>query len=110
MRPTDVWPNADLLTSYFKTILDEGVPKYVQDLYKQCWLHLNTVLPRSLWVMTINALLPKENHVVFLTQENIAVDPLQVLRCDQRIFRYDEFLNATVLSLLAHFFKMRHLF
>lgn len=89
MRPTDVWPHADLITGYFKTILDEGVPKYVQDLYKQCWLHLNTVLPRSLWVMTINALLPKENHVVFLTQENIAVDPLQVLRCDQRIFRYN---------------------
>ncbi|KAL0266334.1 UNVERIFIED_CONTAM: hypothetical protein PYX00_008909 [Menopon gallinae] len=87
MNPTDVWPHADLITGYFKKILNEGVPKYVQDLYKQCWLQLNTVLPRSLWVMTINALLPKENHSISLTQENIAIDPLQVLRCDQRIFR-----------------------
>ncbi|KAK6641527.1 hypothetical protein RUM44_013239 [Polyplax serrata] len=87
MRPTDVWPHADLFTGYFRTILDENVPKYVQDLYKQCWLRLNTVLPRSLWVMTINALLPVENRAISLTQENIAIDPLQVLRCDQRIFR-----------------------
>lgn len=37
--------------------------------------------------MTINSLLPKIVPVDNLTQENIAVDPLQALRVDQRVFR-----------------------
>lgn len=60
------------------------------ELYKQVWLRLNTVLPRCLWVMSINALLHESAAVknVFLTQENIVLDPLQVLRCDSRVFRF----------------------
>jgi hypothetical protein len=40
--------------------------------------------------MSINALLYESAAVknVFLTQENIVLDPLQVLRCDTRVFRY----------------------
>jgi hypothetical protein len=61
----------------------------IAELYKQVWLRLNTVLPRCLWVMSINALLYESSAVknVFLTQENIVLDPLQVLRCDTRVFR-----------------------
>ena len=62
---------------------------YIAELYKQVWLRLNTVLPRCLWVISINALLYESTAVknVFLTQENIVLDPLQVLRCDHQVFR-----------------------
>jgi hypothetical protein len=61
----------------------------IAELYKQVWLRLNTVLPRCLWVISINALLYESTAVknVFLTQENIVLDPLQVLRCDHQVFR-----------------------
>lgn len=61
----------------------------VTELYQQVWLRLNTVLPRCLWVLSINALFIENSSVatVFLTQENIVLDPLQVLRCDKRVFR-----------------------
>lgn len=53
------------------------------------WLRLNTVLPRCLWVMTINALRHEKTVLpdLVLTQENVVLDPLQVLRCDDRVFR-----------------------
>lgn len=62
---------------------------FVTELYKQVWLRLNSVLPRCLWVMTINALLPDCSVLPTpaLTQENVVLDPLQVLRCDPRVFR-----------------------
>ena len=66
------------------------------ELYKQVWLRLNTVLPRCLWVLSINALLIENSLVknVFLTQENIVLDPLQVLRCDTRVFRCAPILSV----------------
>lgn len=89
MKPTDVWPHAETIVHYFKDVLDPRVPRYIQELYKQVWLRLNTVLPRCLWVLSINVLLIENLTVrnVFLTQENIVLDPLQVLRCDTRVFR-----------------------
>lgn len=79
------------------------------ELYKQVWLRLNTVLPRCLWVMSINALLYESAAVknVFLTQENIVLDPLQVLRCDTRVFRLVCFSvlkeDISVMSLLVEY-------
>lgn len=66
------------------------------ELYKQVWLRLNTVLPRCLWVLSINALLIENSIVknVFLTQDNIVLDPLQVLRCDTRVFRCAPILSV----------------
>ena len=30
MKPSDVWPHAEIIIHYFKTILDEKVPRYIQ--------------------------------------------------------------------------------
>lgn len=68
----------------------------------QVWLKLNTVLPRSLWVMTINSLLPKDSPGESLTQENIAVDPLQALRVDLRVFR-----SAPALTIILRVLQVR---
>ncbi|XP_051176498.1 integrator complex subunit 2 [Leptopilina boulardi] len=103
MKPSDIWPHASIIIHYFKAILDEKVPRYIQELYKQVWLRLNTVLPRCLWVLSINALLIENSTVknVFLTQENIVLDPLQVLRCDTRVFRCAPVLSVILRILQA---------
>lgn len=58
------------------------------ELYKKVWLRLNTVLPRSLWALTIKAL-QHNNGVSALKEENLMQDPLQVLQCDARVYRYE---------------------
>lgn len=101
MSATDIWPMAELLIQYFKKILGDTVPRLVQELYKHVWIRLNTVLPRRLWIMSINALMPDDGllKMHILTQENILFDPLQVLRCDARVFRCPDAL-AIVLRIL----------
>lgn len=58
------------------------------ELYKKVWLRLNTVLPRSLWALTIKAL-QHNNGASALKEENLMQDPLQVLQCDDRVYRYE---------------------
>lgn len=87
--PTDLWPLAGTMIRYFKKILGSTVPRLIQELYKNVWIRLNTVFPRRLWVLSINALMPEDavTKNFNLTQETILIDPLQVLRCDERVFR-----------------------
>ncbi|KAG4078401.1 hypothetical protein HA402_013112 [Bradysia odoriphaga] len=100
MPPTDIWPHVELFVHYFKKILDPQVPRLIQELYKNIWIRFNTVLPRRLWVLTINALMPDEMYKTqLLTQESILFDPLQVVRCDARVFRCPDAL-AIVLRIL----------
>ncbi|XP_065348330.1 integrator complex subunit 2 [Cloeon dipterum] len=105
MPPTEAWSHAEMITSQFKAILGYDVPRQVQELYQRVWLRLNTVLPRSLWVMTVNALLlPEPGHdtlMVPLTQEDVVLDPLQVLRCDERVFRCAPALSVVLRVLQA---------
>jgi len=82
---------------HIKEILIRNLQVFlISELYKQVWLRLNTVLPRCLWVLSINALLIENSIVknVFLTQDNIVLDPLQVLRCDTRVFRCAPILSV----------------
>ena len=63
------------------------------ELYRQVWLRLNSIFPRQLWVMTVNAIrlelsLSEECPPPTLTQDHLIFDPLHVLRCDLRVFRY----------------------
>lgn len=99
--PSDLWPLADTFTKYIRNILSGSVPRLIQDLYKQVWIRLNTVLPRKLWTMTINALMP-DDYVwkAHGSPRDLALfDPLLVLRCDERVFRCPDVL-AIVLRIL----------
>lgn len=98
--PSDIWPLAEVFIQYFRRILKDTVPRLIQDLYKQVWIRLNTVLPRRLWNMTIGALMPDDNlfKAKMLPQEP-TFDPLLVLRCDERVFRCPDAL-AIVLRIL----------
>ncbi|XP_026737728.1 integrator complex subunit 2 [Trichoplusia ni] len=102
-NPTDIWPFAETFVKYFKSVLGDQVPRHIQELYHEVWLRLNTVLPRCLWIMTINALLDINGGVknVTITQENVLVDPLQVLRCDIRVFRCGPILKIILRILEA---------
>lgn len=98
--PSDIWPLADTFIQYFRHILGSTVPRVIQELYKQVWIQLNTVLPRRLWSLSINALMPDDNVLkVHLMQEHSLYDPLQILRCDERVFRCPDAL-AIVLRIL----------
>ncbi|XP_052866771.1 integrator complex subunit 2 [Anopheles cruzii] len=101
--PTDLWPVAPTFIRYFKHTLSYTVPLLLQELYRQVWMHLNTIFPRRLWVMSINALMPEDNVTknFTLTQENILLDPLQVLRCDERVFRSASALTIVLRILQA---------
>lgn len=98
-NPTDIWPFAETFVHYFKSVLSDKVPRHIQQLYREVWLRLNTVLPRCLWVMTINALLVI--NMTTITQENVLVDPLQILRCDCRVFRCGPILKIALRILEA---------
>lgn len=101
--PIELWSLSRIFIRYFKKILEPSVPRLIQELYKQIWTKLNSVLPRQLWVMTINALMPDDTitkHVI-LRQENIMIEPLQILRCDERIFRCPDALSIILKILQA---------
>lgn len=99
--PSDIWPLAETFIQYFRRILKDTVPRLIQDLYKQVWIRLNTVLPRRLWSMTIHALMPEDNviKVNMVPMQEVTFDPLLVLRCDERVFRCPDAL-AIVLRIL----------
>lgn len=98
---SDIWPLAETFIQYFRRILKNTVPRLIQDLYKQVWIRLNTVLPRRLWSMTINALMKKDDVIKANTipLPEVTFDPLLVLRCDERVFRCPDAL-AIVLRIL----------
>ena len=71
---------------------------------------MNTVFPRKLWTITVNHL----NHIVGtngyaltmrtrkkITQDDLTMDPLQVLRCDPRVFSCAPILDIVLYMLRA---------
>lgn len=73
------------------------------------WWKFNTVFPRKLWVMTVNALKRPQNvrlaldvRPVEYSWDELVTDPLIVLRCDSRVFRCVDTLNI-VLHILSAF-------
>ena len=74
-----------------------NVPRHTQELYKQVWSRLNTVYPRQLWLMTVNSL----TQSPAITAEELALDPLSVLRCDSRVFRAGPILQLMLYMLKA---------
>lgn len=101
--PTELWPLAKTFIRHFKVILDSSVPRLIQKVYRQIWIRLNTVLPRRLWIMTIQALMPEDavTKNFLMRQDNSLEDPLQILRCDERVFRYADALVIVLRILQA---------
>uniref|UniRef100_U5ETJ7 Integrator complex subunit 2 n=1 Tax=Corethrella appendiculata TaxID=1370023 RepID=U5ETJ7_9DIPT len=103
--PTELWPLSNTFIRYFKKILAASIPRLIQELYKQVWIRLNSLFPRRLWVMSINALMPEDDvakNFLLTQQNNVLIDPLQVLRCDERIFRCPDALSIVLRILSAN--------
>jgi integrator complex subunit 2 len=101
---TDLWPLAKIFIQYFKKILGNSEPRLVQKLYRLVWTRLNTILPRRLWAMSINALMMEDEKIknLFLTHEKTQIDSLQDLRCDERVFRCADALMIVLRILQAN--------
>ncbi|NXC69768.1 INT2 protein, partial [Anhinga anhinga] len=91
-------PYAEVLTSNMNRLLNAGVPRRILQTVNKLWMVLNTVMPRRLWVMTVNALQPSVKIVrqQKYTQNDLMIDPLIVLRCDQRVHRTPPLMDVTL--------------
>uniref|UniRef100_A0AAR2IYY9 Integrator complex subunit 2 n=1 Tax=Pygocentrus nattereri TaxID=42514 RepID=A0AAR2IYY9_PYGNA len=94
----DLIPYAEALTGSMSLLLEDGVSRRVLQTVNKLWMVLNIVMPRRLWVMTVNALQPsvKLLRQHRYTQNDLLVDPLIVLRCDPRVFRCPPLMDITL--------------
>ncbi|XP_053563317.1 integrator complex subunit 2 [Bombina bombina] len=98
LSASDLIPYADVLTANMSQLLNIGVPRRILQTINRLWMTLNTVMPRRLWVMTVNALQPPLKLVRRhkYTQNDLMIDPLIVLRCDARIQRCPPMIDITL--------------
>ncbi|KAK7829920.1 hypothetical protein U0070_003375 [Myodes glareolus] len=87
LSASELIPYAEVLTSNMNQLLNSGVPRRILQTVNKLWMVLNTVMPRRLWVMTVNALQPSIKFIrqQKYTQNDLMIDPLIVLRCDRRV-------------------------
>ncbi|XP_025774905.1 integrator complex subunit 2 [Puma concolor] len=98
LSASELIPYAEVLTSNMNQLLNSGVPRRILQTVNKLWMVLNTVMPRRLWVMTVNALQPSVKFVrqQKYTQNDLMIDPLIVLRCDQRVHRCPPLMDITL--------------
>lgn len=98
LSASDLIPYAEVLTANMSQLLNAGVPRRILQTVNKLWMTLNTVMPRRLWVMTVNALQPSQklarSHKY--TQNDLMIDPLIVLRCDARVLRCPPLMDITL--------------
>lgn len=107
LEPSALIPYMDVLVRALMALLEPGVPRRVQTLFCELWTKINTVVPRKLWLATVNTLCPAETPVPQLkpqlyTDEDIMKDPLTVLRCDRRVFRCPPLFDILVRVLMGY--------
>ncbi|KAM6970380.1 integrator complex subunit 2 [Aplochiton taeniatus] len=98
LTPGDLIPYAEALTASVGLLLEAGAPRRILLTLNRLWMGLNTVMPRRLWVMTVNALQPSAKLLrqQTYTQNDLMVDPLIVLRCDQRVYRCPPLMDVVL--------------
>ncbi|RXM96651.1 Integrator complex subunit 2 [Acipenser ruthenus] len=98
LSASDLIPYVEVLMSNMSRLLNVGVSRRIFQTVNKLWMVLNTVMPRRLWVMTVNALQPsiKLLRQQKYTQNDLMIDPLIVLRCDQRIYRCPPLMDITL--------------
>ncbi|XP_036054046.1 integrator complex subunit 2 isoform X2 [Onychomys torridus] len=98
LSASELIPYAEVLTSNMNQLLNSGVPRRILQTVNKLWMVLNTVMPRRLWVMTVNALQPSIKFIrqQKYTQNDLMIDPLIVLRCDRRVHRCPPLMDITL--------------
>ncbi|KAG8122637.1 hypothetical protein E2320_018122 [Naja naja] len=98
LSAAELIPYAEVLTSNMHQLFHPGVPRRILQAVNRIWMALNMVMPRRLWVMTVNALQPSGKMVrqQKYTQKDLLIDPLIVLRCDPRVHRCPPLMDITL--------------
>lgn len=102
--PIELWQFATIFVKNLNKMFENNCPRLIRELYRKVWLRLNTILPKRLWVDTINAVLPKTEVVQYhsLVHENTLLDPLHILRCHEKVFRCSDVLIIVLRILQAN--------
>ncbi|KAL4223618.1 Integrator complex subunit 2 [Mactra antiquata] len=101
----ELLPFTDDIVQSLPVILSASVPRKLTDLMKKIWFKIHSLTPRSLRLVTVNALRPQrksEFKFSTYTETDVTVDPLIVLRCDERVFRCAPILEV-VLRILSSY-------
>ncbi|XP_056593232.1 integrator complex subunit 2 [Triplophysa dalaica] len=109
LSPGDMIPYAEALTANMGLLLEDGVSRRILQTVNKLWMVLNTVMPRKLWVMTVNALQPSPKLLrqQRYTQNDLMVDPLIALRCDPRVFRCPPLMDISLHMLNGYLLASR---
>ncbi|KAK7483426.1 hypothetical protein BaRGS_00025366 [Batillaria attramentaria] len=100
------------VVSSLPQFLGDNVPRKVLDLVQKVWFRNHALAPRSLRLATVNALQPRQAGLLKVepfTEQDVVVDPLVVLRCDDRVFRCPPIL-AIVLRVLSAYLQASRVF
>eukprot|EP00094_Tigriopus_californicus_P007823 TCALIF_07534-PA protein Name:"Similar to Ints2 Integrator complex subunit 2 (Mus musculus)" AED:0.04 eAED:0.04 QI:98/0.83/0.85/1/1/1/7/109/1177 len=102
---SDVWKFSDVVIGSIREMLKPDTPRQIKDLYKNVWFEMNRVFPRKLWSITCNAVVHEDTGNFCgkkrISYDDIIIDPLQVLRCDRRVFRCGPILEIMIYILKA---------
>ncbi|KAK6190857.1 hypothetical protein SNE40_002632 [Patella caerulea] len=104
LPPAKVLPFAQVIVGNLSTMLLETTPRRVVELVKRVWFKIHQISPRSLRLSTINNL-QESNETAKpapYTEHDVIVDPLVVLRCDERVFRCPPLLEIVLRTLDAY--------
>jgi integrator complex subunit 2 len=93
---------AILLDNVLPTLLREGTQRRLAVLFRPLWDRLNSVMPRRLWLWTVQRLQPRTGRHREVSHESLTLDPLSVLRCDARVFRVPAVLDILLIVLKAY--------
>lgn len=98
-----VWYLSSIFVSKLRLLLEYDLPDELLVNARQVWWRFNEIFPDDLWVMTVNSMRGVDEHTKYgrLTWNDIVIDPLYVLRCDERIFRVPFLLDITIHMLNA---------
>lgn len=99
-----LWNVEPTFISILPKLLISGTTKTILNKCKKIWWRLNCIFPDYLWVQTVNIFRPPSMFGLKssnLTWDEIVMDPLHVIRCDERVFRCPEIMEITLHMLNA---------
>lgn len=98
-----VWYFSSAFVSKLRLLLQPNLSQDLLNLARKVWWRFNEIFPDDLWVMTVNSIRGVGENTKYgrLTWNDIVIDPLYVLRCDERIFRVPFLLEITIHMLNA---------
>ena len=101
MTENDASNMLDAFVSVLPSLLKPNVALRIHNLVLDVWNCFNACLPRLLWMKTVNVLISNSNIPAKYTISDLTCDPLLVLKCDEKVFRYPTLLTIVIRVLSA---------